>query len=299
MILIVRGTAYELTSDDGRTMKKREIEELRTNQEESDTKMILYSIYGSQNGYSCVKIRSPDSDVFFILLHHAKKIRARILFDTGSGNKKRLLDVKQIADGYGPVQCEALLALHAFTGCDTASAFKGIGKIKPIKIFLKDNRYENVFATLGNSWETEKAVLNKLEEFTCCLYGFSKVKSVDLLRYTILKKKCNDNDQIDLKKSIDLNTLPPCQSSLHQHIKRAVYQTGVWKRANENFIELPPAEENGWSVTSDTNHLEPLWCEGPVLPEDLFDLMEDDSDTDDDKMSDIPDFSDSSDNDDF
>ena len=50
VILIVRGTAYELTSDDGRTMKKREIEELRTNQEESDTKMILYSIYGSQNG---------------------------------------------------------------------------------------------------------------------------------------------------------------------------------------------------------------------------------------------------------
>ena len=43
--------AYELRSDNGDGVIKTEIEEIRTNQEESDTKVILYSIYASQMGY--------------------------------------------------------------------------------------------------------------------------------------------------------------------------------------------------------------------------------------------------------
>ena len=99
-------------------MKRREVLELRTNHEESDTKIILCALFGCKKGYDFIKIRSPDSDVFFVLLHHAHKIKANILFDTGNGNKRRLLNIKTLADNFGPNKCEALLALHSFTGCD-------------------------------------------------------------------------------------------------------------------------------------------------------------------------------------
>ena len=60
-----------------------------------------------------------------------------ILFDTGTGNKKRLINVTELADGLTQEYCTALLALHAFTHCDTTSAFRGIGKKKPIKVMQK------------------------------------------------------------------------------------------------------------------------------------------------------------------
>ena len=49
--MIVRGIAYELSSKDGKSTTRREVEELRTNHEETDTKIVVYSIYGSNNKY--------------------------------------------------------------------------------------------------------------------------------------------------------------------------------------------------------------------------------------------------------
>ena len=83
----MRGRAFQLTSTDGYKVTKVEIFELKSDQEESDTRVVLYAAYGVENGYNSIKIRSPDTDIFFILLHHASKINGEILLDTGSGNK--------------------------------------------------------------------------------------------------------------------------------------------------------------------------------------------------------------------
>ena len=96
--------------------------------------MVLYSNYAAKEGKKCVRIRSPDSDIFFILLYYAFDIKCKVLFDTGTGNKKRLLDITGIAEEFGTSKCSALLSLHALTGCDTTSAFRGIGKLKPMKL---------------------------------------------------------------------------------------------------------------------------------------------------------------------
>ena len=58
-----------------------------SNQEETDTKIILYCAYAQQQGYDAVQIRSPGSDVFFIALHHALNLEITILFDTDTGSK--------------------------------------------------------------------------------------------------------------------------------------------------------------------------------------------------------------------
>ena len=85
------------------------------------------------------------------MLHYADFFKnITILFDTGSGNKKRLINISEMAKSLTPMFCSALLSLHVFTGCDTTSAFKGIGKLKPLKVLEKNTEYKKIFSELGN-----------------------------------------------------------------------------------------------------------------------------------------------------
>ena len=99
------------------------------------------------------------------------------------------------------------------------------------------------------------------------------------------------------KKPIDLTALPPCLSSLKQHIKRVNYQTAIWKGANVPLLEIPSVEEHGWKLGD--GGIEPVWCEGPVMPRELSDLLDRDmgSDSEEEYMSSISSSNDDSDSD--
>ena len=147
-----------------------EVPELQSSQEETDTRVFLYCNYAADNDYDYVKVRFPDSDIFFILLYYAADLGIRILFDTGTGNKRRLLDITKLAKDCTPVYCASLLTTHAFTRCDTTRAFKGIGKVKPIQLLQKKTRYQGVFQELGQTWVVREDLFLQLEQFTCQMY---------------------------------------------------------------------------------------------------------------------------------
>ena len=65
IILICEGKAHLLTSEDGKTTIAPEISSLESTQEETDTRVILYIDYAQNNGYRYVRVKSPDSDIFF------------------------------------------------------------------------------------------------------------------------------------------------------------------------------------------------------------------------------------------
>ena len=93
--------------------------------------MILYCFYAKQNGFKNVVVRSPDSDLFFILLNYIHDLTGiTVYFETGKKNKKRLINITELGTHYTSEYCKALLGLHAFTGCDSTSAFKGKGKVR-------------------------------------------------------------------------------------------------------------------------------------------------------------------------
>ena len=165
------------------------------------------------------------------------------------------------------------MSLHALTGCDTTSSLKGIGKVKPIKLFRKSDKFGEILCQLGETWDLEETQLKDIEHFVCCLYGFQRFKSIDQVRVHILRKKCEKNGVLDPKKNIDLANLPPCFSSLKQHIKQVNYQVRIWKLAEENFPERPQPTNHGWKLTE--MGLEPLWSEENILPTQLVDLLED------------------------
>ena len=61
---------------------------------------------------STIVVRSPDADVFILLLQFAQTRKQTILFDTGVGDKRSLTDVQKVIDETGQELCEVLLSLQ-------------------------------------------------------------------------------------------------------------------------------------------------------------------------------------------
>ena len=62
--------------------KMSEIHTLRSNQEETDTRIILYLQHAEKEGYQSAVVRSPDSDIFFILLYYAHQLQITLVLFT-------------------------------------------------------------------------------------------------------------------------------------------------------------------------------------------------------------------------
>ena len=75
---------------------------LESAQEEIDTRVVLCCSYAVDEEYNYVRVRSADSDIFFIFLYYASKISITLLFDTGSRCKRRLLNISQLTHDFTP-----------------------------------------------------------------------------------------------------------------------------------------------------------------------------------------------------
>ena len=140
--------------------------------------------------------------------------------------KKRLHNVTEFASAMTTDHSAALPGLHAYSGRDTTSAFKGRGKVKPIKSMRQNDKKVATLARLCDSWDVSEDLMKDLEEFTCSLYGRQQFKHVDDLRFFMLQERCK-KDIINPNMNVDLSGLPPCSKRLKQHIRRANYQTGI------------------------------------------------------------------------
>lgn len=122
-----------------------EIHALRSNQEETDSRVVLYLHFAEQLGFKSAVVRTPDSDIFFILLHHCHDINITVYLDTGSGKKRRLINVTDLGRSLGREYCTTLLGYYVFSGEDCSSAFKGKGKVTPLKKLQKNPKYQAAF----------------------------------------------------------------------------------------------------------------------------------------------------------
>ena len=121
------------------------------------------------------------------------------------------------------------LAFHAITGCDTTSQFYGVGKASAWKVF---EDAPDLLEHLGEESQISADVLVKAEAFVCKLYN-PGTQEVEI----------NKERAAEFRKSKkDLDALPPTQDALILHIKRANYQTMVWKKALEPCPSLPTAD---------------------------------------------------------
>ena len=266
---IERGKFYATVDDECMELSKdgaRSIEQLRSNQEEADTRMFLHLIDGCRT-YNNFVIHTPDTDVFMIAFAVSEMTQASIYVKTGCKEKTRIIGINAIKQSlkvkFIPKDVSmteftnALLSLHAFTGCDTVSAFTGKGKLKAMKVMCADASFVHLFTSLGNQWDLQETQMLKIEEFVCKLYGYT-MNDVNLLRYKIFCSK---------KGNIDCEKLPPCFSSLYQHSLRANYQSRIWKLCTESNPIIPSPNSNGWKL--ENGDISIVWMTCKPAPEEV------------------------------
>jgi len=132
LLFVNMQTCYCLSSNDGVNVTCVEVPELYSTHDEADTRLVLHCLYADR---SCkephtIVISSPDTDVFVLLLYYCREVTNLLLFQTGSGNKRRLIDVKEVLAAVGNDLAEGLPGIHAFTGCDSTSSFVRKGNKK-------------------------------------------------------------------------------------------------------------------------------------------------------------------------
>ena len=251
--------------------------------------MILHCFHIASHccGSGAIIIRSPDTDVFVLLMKYSQNIDIPLLMDTGVGDKRCLITVASAVQGIGPELCNAVLSFHAFTGCDTTSSFVHKDKVGPL---LKNNpKYIPVFTSLGTTSTLTEGQFEDLEAFTCLMYGErSGVKGINKLRYTMFMTHYTpQNKLLSSDSGMDLSLLPPCRSSLQMHVTRVNYQMLIWNQADVPYPELQrPYQGHGWDLQG--NRLEYKWTKEQMLPKELIDLVldqdEGDKDRDDEKL---------------
>ena len=122
-----------------------EIHSLRSDQEETDTRIVIYLHYAENRGFKSAVVRTPDSDIFFILLLHAHEFALTVYLDTGTGKHRQLINISELASELGKDWCSTLLGFYVFSGEDCTSAFKGKGKVAPLKKLERNPKFHKAF----------------------------------------------------------------------------------------------------------------------------------------------------------
>ena len=159
------------------------------------------------------------------------------------------------------ILCNALLGLHAATGCDTVSSFSGKGKVKALKLMMAEDEYARLFYDIGNSWSIDDAMKKKFEKFVCHLYGY-QYSDINTLRYKVY---CVKNGKVDG------DQLPPCRDSLEQHLFRANYQTRIWKLSLTARPVIPSPDDHGWYFIE--NEVAIKWNLCKPAPDEILELL--------------------------
>ena len=100
----------------------------------------MHAKHASDHGYTYVVVVSEDTDVYVLCIVFEKDIKGSFYQKRGTKTRTRYLDIKQVRTVLGDRLSQALLGCHAFTGCDSVSAFSGRGKTGPLKQLRKDTQ---------------------------------------------------------------------------------------------------------------------------------------------------------------
>ena len=260
--------------EDG-VVRHETIDVLGCNDAEADTRICLHARgiddVGNANN---IIIRTSDTDIAVIMIHHAWKLLATLWMDTGTSNGKnrRYVDLSAIAISISSNVCQALLAYHAFTGTDYTSAIIRKGKVRQFRRLESSNdaQYALIAITSGKvDASSERALL----KFGATLFGAKAAESSSLngFRYTAFEKafgpSANAKNPLNKLNDVDASSLPPCEAELRQPIHRFACVVNMWADADHQTIDQHPATEDVWELITDQYEI--IWCNGIQLPDTL------------------------------
>ena len=251
-------TCFKMTADEW-----VEVAELQSTQEEADTRLLLHALHAARTGSKAVIVTAEYTDVMLLCLAFQKDIPCPIYQKCGTQNRTRFVDISKLALSLGDSVCDSLIGLHAFTGCDTVSAFASRGKLNALKLMQSYITYQETFSQVGQSWDVQPQLFEKVQQFTCRMYvAASSTTEVNDLRYQLFCAKRGE---------IESNLLPPCRDCLFMHLLRANYQAAIWKCCLHARPTVPDPTKCGW--IDDDGKLAIHWMRSPPAPDAVLELL--------------------------
>ena len=207
-----------------------------------------------EKGCRKVTIRTVDTDVVVLSVASFSKIAPDELWVAfGVKSSFRYIAIHEMVATMTPTQCLTLPVFHAFTGCDTVSAFAGRGKKTAWATWKSFSEVTSAFnELLSMPSEVSEGSMLLLERFVVLMYD----RTSESMEVNEARK------QLFSQKSRTLDNIPPTQAALKQHIKRTCYQANCWNQALVMDPDMPEPSDWGW--TKETTGWQPLWT---TLPE--------------------------------
>ena len=136
--------------------------------EEADYRIILHVAEQARNGIKKVYIRTNDTDVLVLSVAFYHKIPGLqdLWLAFGRAKSFRNIPVHVIARKLGSAKCKALLGFHAFTGCDSVSAFYNISKKRAWLVWEENQKFTVAFQFLSTpATDIPPYMMKLLDEF--------------------------------------------------------------------------------------------------------------------------------------
>ena len=201
--------------------------------DEADTRVAFHAVHVEQLNPGNIVIRCNDTDILIIMLSNIQKFsQSHVWFDMGLDYNSRIfIDVKGTADKLNFIQ--ALPGIYAFIGCDYTHAFFRKGKKRRIEIMLKSVLFINTSNKTGEEDLSDEDI-DAIESFTCSMFGYSKLTSINEARYLHFKSKCKPKEAtkpLNCLKNVDSCLFPPCKQVLMQQIKESWFIAKLYLNA--------------------------------------------------------------------
>ncbi|CAC5377686.1 unnamed protein product [Mytilus coruscus] len=140
-------------------------------EDDADLKIVLTAIEKSEQHTTTVN--GEDTDLLILLCYHSQDTINKIYFKSEpkqNTHKIKIWDITETRRKLGPLVCNILLLIHAFSGCDTTSRIFGQGKgtiFKKISTNIKLQDHAAVFCQ-----ESSIESIHKVgEQIFVALYG--------------------------------------------------------------------------------------------------------------------------------
>jgi len=239
-----------------------DVESLQSDHEEADSRMFMNIDYAVRElQVTSVVLWSLDSDVAAICPRVSLQLGIKIFFKTGTRQQKRFIPMHDVALELGEKLSNSLPVIHALSGCDSTSAFYGMGKKRWSSVLTKHLPLLEGLSEIGEdpiniSRRAEVAVTQTVS----CLYNDTLSENIDDIRYELFSKKGSSSER-----------LPPTSDALKEHTKRANYQSYIWKSATKQNLNLPSPVEAGWTTDENSSIVPKKMTQQPA-PEAVIDF---------------------------
>ena len=194
-------------------------------------------------------MRTVDTDVVVLAIAAFHKLPnlKELFIGFGVGQKFRSIPIHKIATNLGHEKASSLPMIHALTGCDTTSFFRGHGKKSCWSTISSLPALNSTMLRISNSTTTiYEDDIKAVERFVILLYDrTSTCTDVNNFRKKLFPKKTL------------IEQLPPSKAALVEHIKRAAYQAKIWNNMFLCEYTLPNATD--WGYIEETGKLKPKW----------------------------------------